>query len=238
MVRTRLYALAFPVVLALVGLVSVVPVASAHTITPQAPKSEPPSGWCGSLPAGIQMISGTTGGWLSIPTTTVAVDSCTLDLLRRKGDPAQVAVLADSTVPGLVIPIFKQTVIAHASDLWQADQACPHPERGVSFTLVFLILREKSTCYACFQPSQVARREKMLLRQEKVLMTGWLPDKNGKRGNQTSPRFLKGVEQEKSGRKRLRGSDEGRFERNLCLLQALAKAIGLANELKNMCFVR
>ncbi len=78
----------------------------------------------------------------------------------------------------------------------------------------------------------------MLLRQEKVLMTGWLPDKNGKRGNQTSPRFLKGVEQEKSGRKRLRGSDEGRFERNLCLLQALAKAIGLANELKNMCFVR
>src|SRR5579875_695727 len=88
MVRTRLYALAFPVVLALVGLVSVVPVASAHTITPQAPKSEPPSGWCGSLPAGIQMISGTIGGWLSIPTTTVAVDPCTLDLLRRKGDPA------------------------------------------------------------------------------------------------------------------------------------------------------
>ncbi|SRR5579875_3810380 len=74
--------------LALVGLVSVVPVASAHTITPQAPKSEPPSGWCGSLPAGIQMISGTIGGWLSIPTTTVAVDPCTLDLLRRKGDPA------------------------------------------------------------------------------------------------------------------------------------------------------
>jgi hypothetical protein len=47
-----------------------------------------------------------------------------------------VAVLADSTVPGFVIPIFKQAVIANASDLWQADQACPHPEHGVSFTLV------------------------------------------------------------------------------------------------------
>jgi hypothetical protein len=131
MKHARLRSFVIAIIFAMLGLIGLAPLTSAHTATPQQQMGYDPNTPCGTMPTGIQMTSGTTGEIVPVPTTSISVDPCTLSYLLSKGDLAKVTVQTDGSIPAAFVTVFKQAVVSHARDLWNKDQTCPNPEDGV-----------------------------------------------------------------------------------------------------------
>ncbi len=87
-------------------------------------------------PDGIVISSEPGGELLGMGKTTIAVDPCTLSIVKNQGDQAVVFIQTSGDVPPAFVLLLKQAVIAHADDLWQKDVTCPQPERGIHFTVI------------------------------------------------------------------------------------------------------
>ncbi len=141
-VRKRMYSrpLIIATMLAVLYLIVGYMPASAQTF-PATYKSMnfAPRNACGTadMPYEIQMVSGASGGFFSVPITSVTVPSCTLSYLVKGGDPARVTVqVLGADLPGPLVSALKQVVVKHARDFLNKARSCPYPAGEVFFNIV------------------------------------------------------------------------------------------------------